>query len=72
MSAQIAYFFHQRPSDIIDPHYELSDYERFIFDIGAINYINDELSGHNKKQKKSKYIKSKIQELKEVNRNSRS
>lgn len=67
----MAYTFHQLPSDILDPHYDMTDFERFNYNIAGMELINKELSNNkkgNKSIERSDYMKKKIEELKNNNR----
>ena len=74
MAVYLAYTFHQLPSDILDPHNEMTDFEQFYFNIAGMELINEELADSkkgNKNVEKSDYMKKRIEELKNSSRGRR-
>jgi len=67
MISTIAYTFHVRPADLLDPNDELPEFTRLFFDLGCVKTVNEFMKDDKRgKSPKSVIDQSKIEELKRV------
>jgi len=67
MISTIAYTFHIRPADLLDPNDELPEFTRLFFDLGCVKTVNEFMKDDKRgKSPKSVIDQNKIDELKRV------